>query len=377
MSSMIIQDEEYRNWIRTLSSRFRSSQIKAASKVNQEMLAFYWSLGKDIIDMKAESRWGSAFISNLSRDLQEALPDVKGFSRTNLFYMIKFYKLYAQAESVPQAEGQNNSGIVPQVEGQFDVPEIFSIPWGHHKAILDKCGDQREKALFYVRETLNNGWSRAVLLNFLDTNLYERQGKAVSNFKSALPAPRGELAQEITKDPYNFAFLTLTKGYYEKELKDALMDNIAKFLLELGTGFAFVGREYRLEVGNTEQFIDMLFYNIRLHCYVVIEVKITSFEPAFMGQIGTYVSAVDGILRAEEDAPTIGLLICKDKDNVLAQYAVNSTNVPVGISEYELSSIIPENFKGTLPEIEEIEAKLGAQAGEGDADGLLDERMGG
>ena len=212
--------------------------------------------------------------------------------------------------------------------------------------------------MFYVRETLNNGWSRAMLLNFLDTDLYDRKGRAISNFGTALPTPKGELAQEITKDPYNFAFLILTNGYYEKELKDALMDNITKFLLELGTGFAFVGREYRLEVGSTEQFIDMLFYNIRLHCYVVIEVKVTSFEPSFMGQISTYVSIVDGVLRSPEDAPTIGLLICKDKDNVLAQYAVNSTNVPIGISEYELSSIIPENFKGTLPEIEEIEAEL-------------------
>lgn len=173
-----------------------------------------------------------------------------------------------------------------------------------------------------------------------------------------MPAPQSDLAQEMTKDPYNFDFLTITEGYYEKELKDALMNNISQFLLELGTGFAFVGREYRLEVGATEQFIDMLFYNITLHCYVVIEVKIRAFEPGDMGQIGTYVAAVDGILRREGDAPTVGLLVCKNKDNVLAQYAVNSSNAPVGISEYDLSELMPENFKGTLPSIEEIERKL-------------------
>jgi predicted nuclease of restriction endonuclease-like (RecB) superfamily len=195
-------------------------------------------------------------------------------------------------------------------------------------------------------------------MNFLDTNLYERQGKAVSNFTLTLPLPDSDLAQEITKDPYNFDFLTLTTEYKEKELKDALMGNIQKFLLELGKGFAFVSREYRLEVGNTEQFIDMLFYNIRLHCYIVVEVKIRDFDPRDMGQIGTYVSAVNGILKSDADAPTIGILICKSKDNILAKYAVDSTSEPVGISEYQLTALLEKNFKGTLPAIEDIEKCL-------------------
>lgn len=224
--------------------------------------------------------------------------------------MTKFYRLYTN-EKIPQVEGQfENTEIVPQVGGQIE-DDIFAIPWGHHKLIMDKCKDDREKALFFVCKTIENNWSRAVLLNFLDTSLFERQGKAISNFEKTLPAPQSNLAQEMTKDPYNFDFLTITEGYYEKELKDALMTNISKFLLELGTGFAFVGREYRLEVGNTEQFIDMLFYNITLHCYVVIEVKIRAFEPGDMGQIGTYVAAVDSILRKDGDAPTVGLLVCK------------------------------------------------------------------
>jgi predicted nuclease of restriction endonuclease-like (RecB) superfamily len=197
-----------------------------------------------------------------------------------------------------------------------------------------------------------------VLLNFLDTDLYERQGKAVTNFASTLPPEQSELAQEITKDPYNFDFLTLTANYHEKELKEALMDNITKFLLELGKGFAFVGREYRLTVGKTEQFIDLLFYHIKLRSYVVIEVKVTEFEPRDIGQVSTYVAAVDGMLRGEGDGQTIGLLICKTKDEVLAKYATAGVNLPIGISEYELSKLLPEEFKGTLPTIEEIESEL-------------------
>jgi len=232
------------------------------------------------------------------------------------------------------------------------------IPWGHHKVIMDKCKDDQQKALFFVQKTLENSWSRAVLLNFLDTKLFDRQGKAVTNFEFTLPPARSDLAQEITKDPYNFDFITLTQNYNEKELKDALMDNITTFLLELGSGFAFVGREYRVEIGNTENFLDMLFYNIKLHCYVVVEVKVTAFEPSFMGQLGTYVVAVNHMLKSDMDGPTLGLLVCKSKDNVQAKYAIESSSQPLGISEYELSNLIPDNFKGTLPTIEEIETEL-------------------
>lgn len=225
--------------------------------------------------------------------------------------------------------------------------------------MIDKCGKDREKASFYVQQTLVNNWSRAVLLNWLDTDLYERQGKAITNFTLTLPEPQSDLAQEMTRDPYNFDFLTIRARYDEKELKDALMDNVQRLLMELGSGFAFIGREYRLVVGSTEQFIDLLFYNYRLHCFVVVEVKVTDFDPRDMGQLGTYVAAVDGILRKEGDQPTIGLLICKTKDNVLAQYAANVMNAPIGISEYQLNNLMKDEFKGTLPTIEELERELG------------------
>ena len=238
------------------------------------------------------------------------------------------------------------------------VDELCRVPWGHHRFIIDKCKGDADKAIFYIRKTIENNWSRAVLLNWLDTNLYERQGKAITNFTTHLPEAHGDLANELTKDPYNFDFLTMTEGYNEKELKDALTNNIVKFLMELGNGFAFVGREYRLEVGSTEQFIDLLFYNMRLHCYVVIEVKTEKFKPADIGQLGTYVVAVNHILKTEIENPTIGLLICKEKDEVLAQYAVEGSGEPIGISEYELSQVYPADFKSSLPTIEEIEKQL-------------------
>ncbi len=264
--------------------------------------------------------------------------------------MRRFYLLYSNS---PQIVESNTNEISPQVVGK-----LCSIPWGHHRYIMDKCKNDVEKALFYVEKTLENNWSRAVLLNWLSTDLYERQGKALTNFGSVLPEPQDDLAQEITKDPYNFDFLTMREGYNEKELKDALENNILKFLLELGTGFAFVGREYRLMIGNTEKFIDLLFYNISLHCYVVIEVKVDKFESENIGQLGTYVAATNHILKTESDNPTIGLLICKEKDNVLAQYALESSSQPIGISEYELSKLYPADFKGSLPSIEEIEQQL-------------------
>ncbi len=357
MVNLVKTDDIYKNWILSLKTRYRKSQIKAASSVNREMLLFYWALGRDISRMGLNAKYGSGFYKRLSSDLKELIPDVKSFSETNLRYMVWFYELYSLIPQQTVVESDVTEKQLPMVK-DYVSESIFFIPWGHHVAIIGKCRNDQQKALFFVSKTLENNWSRAVLLNFLDTNLFERQGKAISNFVKTLPSPQSDLAQEMTKDPYNFDFLTITEGYYEKELKDALMDNISKFLLELGTGFAFVGREYRLEVGETEQFIDMLFYNISLHCYVVIEVKTRAFEPGDMGQIGTYVAAVDGILRKEGDAPTVGLLVCKNKDNVLAQYAVNVSKAPVGISEYELSDLVPEDFKGTLPTIEEIEREL-------------------
>lgn len=360
----LMQDDQYKRWITDVSRRFKSSQIKAAIKVNDEMLRFYWSLGRDIVEMKAESRWGTAFFEVLSKDITQIIPDSKGFSPRNLRYMRDYYVLFNSAkEFLPQVVAKSDqTKSLPQLgvksEGVSVSDEIFLIPWGHIRTIIDKCKGNRDKALFYVHKTLENSWSRAVLLNFLDTDLFERQGKAITNFEHTLPEPLSDLAQQITKDPYNFDFLTLTERYEEKELKQALIGNIERFLMELGRGFAYMGREYRLEVGNEERFIDMLFYHTGLHCYVVIEVKVQKFDPADLGQLGFYVSAVNHILKKDGDNPTIGLLVCKTKDDVVAQYTLEGTNLPLGISEYELSKLYPVNFKCSLPTIDEIEGEL-------------------
>ena len=348
MSELMRLDEEYRSWIHELGDRYKTSQIKASIRVNNEMLMYYWSVGKDITERHADSKWGNKFFQTMSIDMCDMIPNAKGFSPTNLRYMMRFYELFKDIV------------IVPQVGEQFEMVsnKVFMIPWGHIKLLIDKCHDNPEKFNFYIDKVIENNWSRAVLLNFLGTDLYERQGQAITNFQYTLPKGTGDLAREITKDPYNFDFVAISQGYNEKELKDALMDNVQNFLMELGTGFAFVGREYRLLVGNTEQYIDMLFYNIKRHCYVVVEVKVVEFEPGFISQTATYVSVVNHALKGEGDTQTIGILICKTKDNILAKYAVETSTEPIGISEYELNALMPKNFKGTLPTIEELEQGL-------------------
>lgn len=357
MSKLIKTDAEYSRWIRELKDRYRRSQIKAATQVNREMLRFYWSLGRDIVTRDAENVYGSGFYRNLSQDLKAAIPEAEGFSRQNLQYMKKMYLLYSEpSANCPQVVGNSETEICPQVVGDF----IFSVPWGHHRTLIDKYFEsgERDTALFYAHKIVEEGWSRNVLKSFIDTNLHLRQGKALTSFSRLLPAPESDLAQELTKDPYIFDFTELTEPYKERELKKALMANISRFFLELGSGFAYVGEEYRLKVGHTEQFIDLLFYNIKLHTYCVIEVKTGTFGAGDIGQLGTYMTAVNHILKTEQDNPTIGLLICKDKDNVLAQYALESSSQPIGVAEFQLTKFIPDEFKSSLPSIEDIELEL-------------------
>lgn len=369
--NLTIIDKDYIHWVEELSVRYRQSQIKAAVRVNCELLKYYWELGRDIEEMHVEERWGQSVIKNLSVDLQLKNPNSTGLSRTNIYYAKKFYLLYSQyLKIVPQVVGQledgnasqsveDSPGVVPQSVGQLEEM-LFSIPWGHHRYLIDKYGTEPEKAFFYVKKTMKEGWSRDVLLNFMDAGLYEREGKALTNFTRTLPDETSDLAQELTKDPYNFAFAGITQPYNEQILKDALLANISQFLLELGTGFAYVGKEYRLQIGKKEKFIDLLFYNLNLSCYVVIEVKIGEFDFQDLGQLSGYVVACNHILKKEgRDNPTIGLLICRQKDSLLAQYALEGSNLPLGISEYELSKLYPEKVEGTIPTIEEIEARLG------------------
>jgi predicted nuclease of restriction endonuclease-like (RecB) superfamily len=361
--SISILDKDYIQWVKELSSRYRQSQIKASVKVNQEMLRFYWSLGRDIVEMHIEDRWGEKVIKSLSSDLTCLIPDAHCFSKTNLYYTKKFYLLYYKQfaivqQAVGQIEDKTKEELVQQTVGHLET-DIFSIPWGHHTLLIDKCSDNPPKALFFIRKTMENGWSRSMLLNFLSTDLYDREGKAMTNFKRTLPDVTSYLAQEITKDPYDFAFTGITERYNERKLKDALLANITQFLIELGTGFAYVGKEYQLKIGEKEKFIDLLFYNLTLSCYVVIEVKIGEFDFADAGQLGGYVVACNHLLRKEgRDNPTIGLLVCKQKDNLLAQYALESSSQPLGISEYELAKLYPTKVEGTIPTIEEIEEKL-------------------
>ena len=377
--AVTIQDKEYLEWIKDLGTRFRRSQIKAAVKVNEEMLRFYWELGHDIVERDAENHYGSRFFSILSHDLKEATSMTSGLSERNIRYAKDFYLLYSQEvgilqqpaaksdlenvtkdeEKLQQPAAKSNDTILPQLVEQIKS-EIFSVPWGHHMLLIDKCKNAPQKALFFVHQTMQNGWSRNMLLNFLDTDLYERQGKALTNFSRTLPDETSDLVQELTKDPYDFAFTGITGKYNERLLKDKLLNNITQFLVELGTGFAYVGKEYRLQIGDTENFIDLLFYNLNLSCYVVIEVKIGKFEFADAGQLGGYVVACNHILKKEgRDNPTIGILICKEKDSLVAQYALEASNQPLGISEYELAKLYPEKVEGTIPTIEEIEQNLG------------------
>jgi Uncharacterized conserved protein len=372
MSTDLIKDSEFKQWLKDLKGRIRQSQLKAAIKVNSELLHLYWDLGRDIAIRKMDAIWGSRFYDNLSKELKTEFPDMKGFSKTNLKYCKYFYQLYSLDDRTGQqlADETNtithkttqdivkeNDIIRQQAADEFIDNPLFMIPWGHHMYIIDKCKSVHE-ALFYVQKTIKNGWSRAMLMNYIDADLYSAQGKAINNFDRLLPDVQSDLAKETLKDPYNFDFLTLTENYKEKELEDALIANITKFLLELGQGFAYVGRQYPIQIGNKLRNIDLLFYHLELRSYLVVELKVSEFEPEHAGKLGYYISAVNNQLKKDTDNPTIGLLICKKKDNIEAQYSLESSSQPIGISEYTFSKFVPEDFKSSLPSIEEIEREL-------------------
>lgn len=363
-------NRDFKSWVSQLKQDIRSAQIKAAIKVNTELLRLYWRMGADICEKQKSASWGDGWLKELSRELMTEFPDMKGFSHRNLQYIRQWYLFYnlentivqqvvAQLEdvNVQQPVAKLDDDMRQQPVAQISEDVFFSVPWGHHLYIISQCKDV-SRAVFYLKKTVENGWSRAVLLNYLDTNLYERQGKAVNNFNRLLANPQSELAAQTLKDPYNFDFLTLDGEYRERELEHALTHNVTRFLLELGTGFAFVGSQVPLQVGEDTVYPDLLFYHLELRCYVVVELKVTKFKGEHLGQLGVYVSAVNHIKKKPTDNPTIGLLICKTKNNVMAQYALESTNQPISISEYQLSKLMPEHIQSQLPTIEDIEATL-------------------
>jgi len=341
MKKPLTKNEAYSAWLKELKDRVRQVQIKAAVKVNSELLQFYWNLGQDIVEKQKNARWGSGFLKQLSMDLSSEFPDMKGFSERNIKYVRQWFLFY-----------NRNNAI-----GQQAVAQLTQIPWGHNIAIVSKCKNTDE-ALFYAQKTIQNSWSRSVLVHQIESDLFRREGKAISNFKATLPAPQSDLARETLKDPYNFDFLTLTEKHDEKELENALIKHVTKFLLELGAGFSFMGQQYRLEVGGDEFFIDLLFYHVRLHCYVVVELKSAKFRPEFAGKLNFYVSAVDGILKSEQDNATVGILICKSKNDTVVEYALKDIRKPIGVSEYMITKNLPDEFKSSLPSIEDIETEL-------------------
>ncbi|WP_310993391.1 PDDEXK nuclease domain-containing protein [Aequorivita marina] len=333
-----IKKEDYFIWINDLKSKIHAAQTKAALSVNSQLLELYWEIGKDIIERQENTDWGSKFIEQTAIELRNEFPQIRGFSRRNLYAIRQWYKFYSEKH-------------------QFVPRSVAQIPWGHNRLIITKIKDIDE-AEFYCFETIKNGWDRETLEIQITNNLFTSKGNAVTNFGETLPADQSKMAVEALKDPYNFDFLGLQNDALERAIEDELVKNITKFLLELGKGFAFLGRQYKIEVSETDYFIDLLFYHLDLRCYVVIELKSGKFKPEYAGKLNFYLSAVDSQIKKKEDKQTIGILLCKKKDKIEAEYTLRDINKPMGISEYKLTDTIPENIKTKLPSIEELENEL-------------------
>jgi predicted nuclease of restriction endonuclease-like (RecB) superfamily len=360
MSSSFNDTSAYIEWLNTIKSNIQQRQIKAATKVNTELLLLYWDLGKRMIEKQQTSSWGDALIPQLAKDLSNAFPGSKGFSRSNLFNIKKWVEFYNRPE------------IVQQVVGQFQIPDnqiikygneiiprvISQLPWGHNIAIIDKCKMAHE-AIFYLQYALANNWSRTVLIHQIESRLHLRKGSALHNFENTLEKIQADLARETLKNPYNFDFLTIGNEAREKDLETALTNHIQKFLLELGQGFAFVGNQYPLHVGGEDFYLDLLFYHFRLRCFIVVELKMVEFQPEFVGKLNFYLNIVNDSLKHTSDQPTIGILLCKTPNKVIVEYSLKNINTPLGISEYAIMESIPKELKGKLPTIEELENEFG------------------
>ncbi len=336
-TSLTSPPEGYANWLADLKSRIHSSQQRATLAVNQELVLLYWQIGRDILARQAEQGWGAKVIERLAQDLRTAFPEMKGFSPRNLKYMRAFAEAWPDAEFVQQA--------------------VALLPWGHNLVLLDRLNREEDRR-WYAAKAIEHGWSRNVLNIQIETRLLERSGTAVTNFSASLPKPLSDLARESLKDPYRFDFLGLSDEAQEREVENALVKHVTEFLLELGAGFAFVGRQQLLEVGGDEFFIDLLFYHLKLRCYVVIELKSGKFRPEHLGQLGFYLTAVDAQIKHPQDGPTIGLLLCKSKNRIVAEYALRDNAQPIGVAEYQLVESLPPELQTSLPSIEQIEREL-------------------
>jgi len=408
----LIKHSEYRDWLRDLKQQIKTGQIKAALSVNSQMIMLYWDLGKQITEKQENSKWGSGFIEQLSKDLKEEFPEMKGFSKDNLFMMKRFYLFYAQISEqvVPISENsiveqvvqqlENNSPVicaqvvrklepsdnqnnmiseqvvrklgnqfVAQVVQQIQpiesqefmpleqlIPKLVSIPWGHHTMLIRKIKDIKQ-AIFYIDKTIENNWSRAVLEYQIETNLYGRQGKAITNFRLTLPALQSDLANALMKDPYNFDFLQLSEKVKETDLEKALVQHISHFLPELGIGFAYMGRQFSLKVGKKDYRTDLLFYHTKLKSYVIIELKTKEFEPEFVGKLNFYITAINELVKDESDKPTIGILLCKNKDNYEVEFSLKDINNPIGVSTFHYTELA-DDIKAALPSAEKLQNEL-------------------
>lgn len=329
--------ENYGQWLAELKDRIMAARQRAALAANAELVALYWQIGRDILERQAEQGWGSKVIDRLGRDLREAFPEMKGFSVRNLKYMRAFAEAWPDAEFVQQTAAQ--------------------LPWFHLCTLIDKVKEPSVRD-WYLKNAIARSWSRTTLEVQIKNRLHERQGQAVTNFSSRLPVTHSALAQETLKDPYFFDFLGLSDEAHERDIEQALVQHITRFLLELGSGFAYVGRQFRLEVGGDEFFIDLLFYHIRLKCYVVVELKATAFKPEHAGQLNFYLAAVDAQVKAADDNPTIGLLLCRTQNRLVAEYALSGIDKPIGVAEYQLVRALPEELQTKLPTVEELESEL-------------------
>lgn len=322
----------YAELLESLKERIREARVKASLSVNRELIRLYWEVGKSILERQRSSHWGDKVLDKLAVDLRREFPDMKGFSRTNLKYMRMFAQAYPE----------------------FGQQPVDQLPWGHNMVLITKVKDLTERA-WYVRACIEHGWSRAVLVHQIESNLYERQGKALTNFERALPASQSDLARELVKDPYNLEFLGIADEVSERELERSLLDHLKDFLLELGKGFAFVGSQYHLEVGDQDYYIDLLFYNYLLRSFIVIDLKTEPFKPEFAGKMGFYLAVVDDLLRHPDDQPSIGLILCKERNKVIVEYALRDNTRPMGVATYTL---LPKNVQEVLPTPEQLQAEL-------------------